>query len=169
MRILVTGAAGFINGYLVPELLDAGHEVIGLDDFSKYGRLAKSYDGHPCYGFVKGDAKDAELMRELASDVDQIVASAAMIGGISYFHEFAYDLIAENERILASTFDAAIAAHRDGHLQRIIVMSSSMVYESATVFPTPEGAQLTSPPPISTYGFQKLASEYFARGAWEQY
>ena len=44
-----------------------------------------------------------------------------------------------------------------------------MVYESATVFPTPEGAQLTSPPPISTYGFQKLASEYFAKGAWEQY
>ena len=169
MRILVTGAAGFINGYLVPELLEAGHEVIGLDDFSKYGRLAKSYDDHPCYRFVEGDAKDTALMRELAADVDQVVASAAMIGGISYFHEFAYDLIAENERILASTFDAAIAAHRDGHLQRIVVMSSSMVYESATVFPTPEGAQLTSPPPISTYGFQKLASEYFAKGAWEQY
>ncbi|HET9083341.1 MAG TPA: NAD-dependent epimerase/dehydratase family protein [Candidatus Limnocylindrales bacterium] len=169
MRILVTGAAGFINGYLVPELLEAGHEVIGLDDFSKYGRLAKSYDGHPCYQFVEGDAKDTALMRELASDVDQVVASAAMIGGISYFHEFAYDLIAENERILASTFDAAIAAHRDGHLQRIVVMSSSMVYESATAFPTPEGAQLSSPPPISTYGFQKLASEYFAKGAWEQY
>jgi nucleoside-diphosphate-sugar epimerase len=169
MRILVTGAAGFINGYLVPELLEAGHEVVGLDDFSKYGRLAKSYDGHPCYRFVEGDAKDTTLMKELAADVDQIVASAAMIGGISYFHEFAYDLIAENERILASTFDAAIAARRDGHLQRIVVMSSSMVYESATVFPTPEGAQLTSPPPISTYGFQKLASEYFAKGAWEQY
>ena len=44
-----------------------------------------------------------------------------------------------------------------------------MVYESTTVFPTPEGAQLTSPPPISTYGFQKLASEYFAKGAWEQF
>jgi len=44
-----------------------------------------------------------------------------------------------------------------------------MVYESATVFPTPEGAQLTSPPPVSTYGFQKLMSEYFARGAWQQY
>ena len=108
-------------------------------------------------------------MRELAADCDQVVAAAAMIGGISYFHEFAYDLLAENERILASTFDAAIAAHRDGHLERIVVVSSSMVYESATVFPTPEGAQLTSPPPISTYGFQKLASEYFAKGAWEQY
>jgi nucleoside-diphosphate-sugar epimerase len=169
MKGLVTGAAGFICGYLVPELLEHGHEVVGLDDFSKYGRLAKSYDGHPRYRFVEGDAKDAALLRDLVADCDQAVAAAAMIGGISYFHEFAYDLLAENERILAATFDAAIAAHRAGRLQRIVVLSSSMVYESATVFPTPEGAQLTSPPPVSTYGFQKLASEYFARGAHEQY
>ncbi len=169
MKVLVTGAAGFICGYLVQELLDAGHEVVGLDNFSKYGRLAKSYDDHPGYRFVEGDAKDVGLMTELAADVDQVVAAAAMIGGISYFHEFAYDLLAENERILASTFDAAIAAHKAGRLQRIIVLSSSMVYESTTVFPTPEGAERTSPPPISTYGFQKLASEYFARGAWEQF
>ena len=169
MRILVTGAAGFINGYLVPELLEAGHDIVGLDDFSKYGRVAKSFDDHPNYRFVEGDAKDAALLRDLAADRDQVVAAAAMIGGISYFHEFAYDLLAENERILASTFDGAIAAHRDGHLERIVVVSSSMVYESATTFPTPEGAERTSPPPVSTYGFQKLASEYFARGAWEQY
>ena len=169
MRILVTGAAGFINGYLVPELLEAGHDIIGLDDFSKYGRLVKSYNNHPRYRFVEGDAKDVHLLTELAADCDQVVAAAAMIGGISYFHEFAYDLIAENERILAATFDAAIQAHKTGHLERIIVVSSSMVYESATVFPTPEGAQLSSPPPVSTYGFQKLASEFFAAGAWEQY
>jgi len=49
------------------------------------------------------------------------------------------------------------------------VLSSSMVFESVTIFPTPEGAERTSPPPRSTYGFQKLATEYFARGAWEQY
>jgi UDP-glucose 4-epimerase len=169
VRVLVTGAAGFINGYLIPELLAAGHQVVGVDNFSKYGRLTKSYDDDPGYTFVEGDAKDVELLTRLAADCDQVVAAAAMIGGISYFHEFAYDLLAENERILASTFDAAIAAHRGGHLERIIVVSSSMVYESATVFPTPEGAQLSSPPPVSTYGFQKLASEYFAKGADEQF
>jgi nucleoside-diphosphate-sugar epimerase len=54
-------------------------------------------------------------------------------------------------------------------MQRITVISSSMVFESADVFPTPEGAQLTSPPPRSTYGFQKLAIEFFAHGALEQY
>jgi nucleoside-diphosphate-sugar epimerase len=169
MKVLVTGAAGFICGYLVAELLDHGHEVVGVDDFSKYGPIAKSYDDHPAYRFVEGDAKDGALLTDLAADCDQVVAAAAMIGGISYFHQYAFDLLAENERILAATFEAAIAAHRAGRLQRIVVLSSSMVYESAAVFPTPEGAQLTSPPPRSTYGFQKLASEYFAMGAHEQY
>ncbi len=169
MRVLVTGAAGFINGYLIPELLEAGHTVVGVDDFSKYGPVTRSYDAHPRYTFVEGDAKDEVLLTELAQDCDQVVAAAAMIGGISYFHRYAFDLLAENERILAATFRAAIDAHAHGSLERIVVISSSMVFESTTVFPTPEGAQLTSPPPISTYGFQKLASEYFAKGAWEQY
>jgi UDP-glucose 4-epimerase len=169
VKVLVTGAGGFICGYLVNELLDAGHEVVGVDNFSKYGRLARSFDAHSAYTFVEGDAKDTRLLTELAADCDQIVAAAAMIGGISYFHAFAYDLLAENERILAATFDAAIHAHRQGRLDKVTVLSSSMVFESATVFPTPEGAERTSPPPVSTYGFQKLAAEYFARGAWEQY
>ena len=47
MKILVTGAAGFICGYLIDELLEAGHEVVGLDNFSKYGPVEKSYDFHP--------------------------------------------------------------------------------------------------------------------------
>jgi nucleoside-diphosphate-sugar epimerase len=169
MKVLVTGAAGFICGYVVPELLEAGHEVVGVDNFSKYGPVAKSYDSHPRYRKITGDAKDADLLRRLAADCDQVLAAAAMIGGISYFHEFAYDLIAENERIIAATFDAAIESFKSGRLKKINVLSSSMVYESATTFPTPEGAQLTSPPPVSTYGFQKLACEYFATGAWEQY
>ena len=169
MKVLVTGAAGFINGYLIPELLAAGHEVVGVDDYSKYGPLTRSYDANPAYRFVEGDAKDVRLLQELARDCQQVVAAAAMIGGISYFHRFAYELLAENERILASTFDAAIDSYLAGTLERIVVVSSSMVYESAIVFPTPEGAQSTSPPPVSTYGFQKLASEYFAKGAQQQY
>ena len=169
MKVLVTGAAGFISGYLVAELLQAGHEVVGIDNFSKYGPVTHTFDHDPRYRLVEGDAKDAELLTRLAADCEQVVAGAAMIGGISYFHEFAYDLLAENERICAATFDAAISSFRAGRLKRIIVLSSSMVFESASVFPTPEGAQATSPPPHSTYGFQKLATEYFALGAHEQY
>ncbi len=143
--------------------------MVGVDNFSKYGPVSRTFDDDPRYRLVHGDAKDARLLTELAMDCDHIVAGAAMIGGISYFHEFAYDLLAENERISAATFDAAVSAFRNGHLQKITVLSSSMVFESASVFPTPEGAQLTSPPPRSTYGFQKLATEYFARGGHEQY
>ena len=121
------------------------------------------------YKLVRGDCKDAQLMRSMAADCDQIIAGAAMIGGISYFHAYAYDLLAENERILAATFDAAIDAFKAGRMKKITVISSSMVFESSTVFPTPEGEQLHSPPPLSTYGFQKLAAGIFARGAWEQY
>lgn len=169
MKILVTGSAGFIAGYLVEDLLNNGHQVVGLDNFSKYGKITKSYDQHPGYTFVEGDVKDTELLKKLIEDCDQVVALAAMIGGISYFHEFAYDLLAENERIIASTFDAAIWAFKNKKLKKINVISSSMVFESTQVFPTPEGEQLKCPPPLSTYGFQKLSCEYFAKGAWEQY
>ena len=170
MKVLVTGSAGFIAGYLVQELLAQGHTVVGVDNYSKYGRVEKSYQQDPGYTFVEGDAKDAGFLTELAGQCDHFVAGAARIGGISYFHEYAYDLLAENERIIAASFDAAIAASRKGRrLVKITVLSSSMVFENATVFPTPEDHVRECPPPTSTYGFQKLACEYFARGAHEQY
>jgi UDP-glucose 4-epimerase len=169
MKILVTGAAGFICGYLIEELLQAGHEVIGLDNFSKYGPLKQQSLEHPAYRFVEGDAKDVTLLKSLLNGVDQVVAGAARIGGISYFHEFAYDLLAENERLTAAIFDAAIDAFQRGTVKKINVISSSMVFENAAVWPTPEGEQRRCPPPTSTYGFQKLATEYYTQGAWEQY
>ena len=169
MNILITGSAGFICGYLVEELLAHGHTVYGIDNYSKYGKVEKSYDHHPDYHFVEGDVKDEKLMRELICECDQVLGAAAMIGGISYFHEFAYDLLAENERIIAATFDAAIWAKKHHRLQKINVLSSSMVFECADTFPSREGDEHKCPPPLSTYGFQKLACEYFAQGAWEQY
>jgi len=169
VKILVTGSNGFLGGYLVAELLHAGFDVVGLDNFSNYGRVSKSYDANPKYTLVEGDAKDPALMRTLAADCDHFVAAAAMIGGISYFHKFAYDLMAENERIMAASFDGAIDSYKKGKLKKITVISSSMVFENAAVFPSPEGEQKRCPPPSSTYGFQKLACEYFAQGAHEQY
>lgn len=168
-KILVTGSSGFITGYLVPELLNNGYEVIGIDNYSKYGKVAKNHDNHPNYKLVIGDCKDTELMKELVKGCHQVVAAAALIGGISYFHEHAYDLMANNERILAATFDAAIDEFKNGNLEKIIVLSSSMVFENATKYPTPENHIKECPPPSSTYGFQKLAAEYFAKGAYEQY
>jgi UDP-glucose 4-epimerase len=168
-KALVSGSSGFIGGYLVQELLGRGYEVVGIDNFSKYGSVAKSYDSHPSYRLVEGDARDTALMTELLADCDHFIAGAAMIGGISYFHTYAYDLLATNERIMASSCDAAIAAHRDGRLRKVTYVSSSMVFESTDEWPSYEGQERRVPPPRSSYGFQKLAVEYFARAAWEQY
>jgi UDP-glucose 4-epimerase len=168
-KILVSGSSGFIGGYVVEDLLGRGHTVVGIDNHSKYGRVEKSYDDHPRYTLVEGDCRDVELMTKLLMDCEHFIAGAALIGGISYFHTFAYDLLATNERIMAASCDAAIAAHRDGRLEKVTYVSSSMVFESADRWPSYEGQELEVPPPISSYGFQKLALEYFARAAYQQY
>ncbi|MEU5940851.1 NAD-dependent epimerase/dehydratase family protein [Micromonospora sp. NPDC047548] len=168
-KVLVTGSAGFIGGYVVEELLSRGHEVVGVDNFSKYGPVSHSYDAHPRYRFMEGDARDVDLLGELLADCDQFIAGAAMIGGISYFHAYAYDLLATNERIMAASCDAAIRAHRKGRLRKVTYLSSSMVFESTDHWPSREGDERRIPPPLSSYGFQKLAVEYYARAAWDQY
>ncbi len=168
-KVVVTGAAGFIGGYVVEHLLEQGYEVVGVDDHSKYGKLTKSYDSHPHYRLVEADARDVALLTELLTDADHFIAGAAMIGGISYFHTYPYDLLAMNERIIAASCDAAIEAHRKGQLKKVTYISSSMVFESADFWPSYEGQERSIPPPASSYGFQKLALEYFARAAWDQY
>ena len=102
-------------------------------------------------------------------DCDHVIAGAALIGGITYFHAYAYDLLATNERIMASTCDAAIRAHRQGKLKKVTYLSSSMVFESTDHWPSVEGDERKIAPPLSSYGFQKLAVEYFAKAAWDQY
>lgn len=168
--VVVTGSSGFIGGYIVEELLRKGYKVVGVDNFSKYGRVHKSYDSHENYTLVEADVQDVALMTELLMDADHFIAGAALIGGISYFHTYAYDLLAQNERIIASSCDAAIAARAAGsRLEKVTYMSSSMVFESTTHWPSKEGDERLVPPPLSSYGFQKLAVEYFAIAAWDQY
>jgi len=197
--VLVTGSQGFIGGYLCRELLSNGYRVIGLDNYSKYGRVKRDYDTHKNFKLRDFDLAERWAMEGLdnklaAWKVDYIIAGAAMIGGISYFHKYAYDLLATNERITANTFDAAIKAFERGPLERIVSISSSMVYEGAdterdkiddmasvsccgpgnfrdpeSVWPSQESDVGILPSPNSTYGFQKLATEYFCKGAQEQY
>jgi len=181
--VLVTGSQGFIGGYLVDQLLRKGYRVIGVDNYSKYGRVKRAHDSHKNFQLLEVDLSQAKPVYDIYTDIDYVIAGAAMIGGISYFHKYAYDLLATNERILANTFDTAINLHKKGKLKRLVVISSSMVFEGADLaidnlseinkhwpcWPTKEGAERIFPPPMSTYGFQKLASEYFCLGASQQY
>lgn len=169
-KVLVTGSEGFIGGYVVKQLLEHDYFVIGIDNLSKYGKIIRNHSTHNNYQFIEGDVKNKDLIKEKLVDCDYLIAGAAMIGGISYFHEFEYDLLSENEKIISSTIDAAIEVYKNNNkLKRVVYLSSSMVFESTDVYPTKESDLFQIPPPISSYGFQKLSVEYFARSAFSQY
>lgn len=163
-KVIVTGSQGFIGSYVVQELLQRGYFVYGIDNFSKYGKVKRVHDNNLNFKLIEHDL--SKSWPDVCDQIEYIIAGAAMIGGISYFHQFAYDLLSTNERINCNTFDAAIKMKS---LKRIVVLSSSMVFENTNHFPSLEEDVKTSPPPESSYGFQKLATEYFARAAYEQY
>jgi nucleoside-diphosphate-sugar epimerase len=170
MKVVLTGSQGFIGGFIVEELLSQGHTVIGIDNFSKYGHLDKQHDRNPNFKLIVEDLSISnKLLKQALIGADHLIAGAAKIGGISYFHTFAYDLLSTNERITANTCDAAIDAYSLGQLKKVTYISSSMVYENTTQWPSKEGDQHLISPPSSAYGFQKLAVEYFAYAAWDQY
>lgn len=170
MKVLVTGAAGFIGGYIMAELRAQGHDPLGVDDYSRDAAKVPQPD------VIRADVKDTGDLVRLMEGCDHVIAGAAMVGGIAYFHRLPYDLLAENDRIIASTCDAAIIARRQVTLgapwpRKVTYLSSSMVFESAPpeFLPSEEGDELKIPPPVSSYGFQKLAVEYYARAAAQQY
>jgi len=161
--VVVTGSQGFIGSYVCADLLAQGYKVIGIDDYSKYGYVKRTHDEHENFTLSVWDL--TESFPKIEEKVDFIIAGAAMIGGISYFHKYAYDLLANNERIIANTYDFA----KSSSVERVMVISSSMVYENCFSYPSKEDATVTCGPPSSSYGFQKLATEYFAMAAKEQY
>src|SRR5262249_47489509 len=96
---------------------------------------------------------------------DHLIANAAMIGGVRYMSDLAYDILAENNRIIAAAADVGIRL-LDGPLKKVTYVSSSMVYERHDGRRFREGDELETPAPATAYGFQKLAVEYYARAAW---
>ena len=89
MRVLITGGAGFIGSYTTEDLLNAGHSVVCVDNFSKYGRVERGYFKHPNFTLIVGNVEDQKIMDQASEGCDYIIACAAMIGGISYFHKYA--------------------------------------------------------------------------------
>jgi UDP-glucose 4-epimerase len=163
--VALTGSQGFIGSYICQDLLSNGYGVIGIDNYSKYGFIARPQDKHKNFTLLRCDISDYFPVIE----ADYIIAGAAMIGGISYFHKHAYDLLSCNEKIVCNTMDFAIKSFQAGILKRLVMISSSMVFENTNIYPTPEEEINHCSVPSSTYGFQKLCCEYFCKGANEQY
>jgi UDP-glucose 4-epimerase len=156
-RVLVTGGAGFIGHRLVAKLVELGATVRVVDDLSK--GTSKNLEGlFDKIEFRNDNLLEPGIAKKLLDDVGICFHLAAKIGGIGYFHKTAASSLRDNSIMNFNLWDAA----RD-HDVKMVCLSSSMVFERAKIFPTPENALHESPPPMSGYGFSKLVAEYIAK------
>lgn len=159
-RIVVTGGCGFIGSEVVKYLLKKGYKVRVVDNLSKRESSIKSG-----YEFINGDLTRKEVAIKVFKGMDICINLAAKIGGIGYFHKYPAAILSENNKIYSATFEAAAA----NKLERMICISSSMVFESTREFPSKEKDLKKIPPPISSYGFSKLIGEKYCQAFWDEY
>ncbi len=161
--VLVTGGAGLIGHRLVAKLLELGAKVTVVDDLSKGNeRNLEPYLGQ--IRFLRSDLLDPRVAKEALKGQEVCFHLAARIGGIGYFHRKPATSLRDNSMMAFNLWDAAIGSNA-----KMVCLSSSMVFERAGIFPTPESALETTPPPMSGYGFSKLVAEYIARTYWEEF
>jgi UDP-glucose 4-epimerase len=153
MRCLVTGCGGFIGSHLADRLLLAGHEVIGVDNFSTGQRefLGEAL-GSPRFTLVEGDTLDLERLTGVMAGVDMVFHLAANADVRFGTHHPRKDL---DQNVIA-TWNVLEAMRLTG-VRQLGFASTGSVYGETTVIPTPEDA----PFPIQTslYGASKLAAE----------
>jgi nucleoside-diphosphate-sugar epimerase len=94
-----------------------------------------------------------------------VIHLAAVVGGIANFHKLPFTLTEANHALYNSVFRAAV----DVGVERFTYVSSSMVFEHATEFPTTEAHLPDCPPPRSAYGWSKLAGEVYCRAAHDEH
>jgi nucleoside-diphosphate-sugar epimerase len=155
-RVLVAGGAGTIGAAVVRRLLsDPAYEVRVSDQRPAPRWMREGCEVHT------GDLRDLAQARMATAGCGQVIHLAAIVGGIANFHRLPHTLTEVNNAL----YNAVIRAALDHDVERFVYVSSSMVFEQADQFPTPEDYLPRCPTPVSAYGFSKLTGEVYCRAA----
>jgi UDP-glucose 4-epimerase len=159
-KVLVTGGAGTIGAAVVRRLVgDPDFEVRVSDQREAPAWMREACEVHT------GDLRLPEEARAAADGCTHVIHLAAIVGGIANFHKLPHTLLEVNNGLYNSVFRAAL----DRRVERLVYVSSSMVFERATQFPTTEEHLLDCPAPRSAYGFSKLAGEVYCRALHDEH
>ena len=159
-RVLVTGGAGTIGAAVVRRLLTEPGYAVRIAD----SRPPAPWIGERCEVHT-GDLRDLAVAQEATDDCTHVIHLAAIVGGIANFHKLPFTLTELNNQVTGTVAHAAI----DHDVERFVYVSSSMVFENATEFPTTEAHLPACPTPTSAYGFSKLSGEVYTRAAHDQH
>lgn len=161
MKILVTGSEGSLMQQVIPRLLDQGLDVVGVDNFARYGRVERRRD----YEFIRGDLTDGVFVHELMKGIDGVVQAAALIYGVGGFHRYPADILSRD----VTLHQNVLWAMQKHQVEKIAYISSSMVYERCSIHPSPEEMAMESLIPATDYGLSKVVGERLVRAFNRQY
>jgi len=159
-RVLVTGGAGTIGAAVVRRLLRGGDFEVRVSD----QREPPSWMTADCEVHT-GDLRVLDEARAAAGGCTHVIHLAAIVGGIANFHKLPHTLLEVNNALYNGVFRAAL----EERVERLVYVSSSMVFENATEFPTTEAHVRDCPAPWSAYGFSKLAGEVYCRALHDEH
>jgi UDP-glucose 4-epimerase len=161
MKILVTGSEGSLMQYVIPRLLKDNHEVVGVDSCIRYGKIKRKRK----YAFIEGDLSDFRFANKAANGVEGIIQAAARIYGIGGFHKYPADILSRDVTLHQNILWAALK----NKVKKVCYISSSMVYERCTAFPSKEKYADSCPIPSTDYGLSKVVGERLSRAFERQY
>lgn len=162
MKILVTGSEGSLAQIVIPCLIKEGHEIVGVDNFARYGVIERERN----YEFMAGDLGNTVVVKSIFSNYkfDAVFHFAALIYGVVGFHKRPADIIADNN---LTTINLLKFGHNS--MKKFVYLSSSMVYERSMKWPHKEEDTENIVVMSTSYGLSKYIGERVTQSFYEQY